>query len=132
VKSETCEKKRGKRRPGFSLLEGLVALLLMSIALVSSFGIISSALSTTTEVRARMEDYSQLEYAGLLSVASGDVVTPPGGIVSQATPCDVPITIDGVTNLASFTNIVYRYAPGAGKTQKLKSPAFVVFVTEST
>jgi prepilin-type N-terminal cleavage/methylation domain-containing protein len=129
---ETRGKKRAKHRPGFTLTEVLVALLLMSVALVSVFGIISSALSATTEVRARMEDYSRLEHAGLLAVASGDVMTPPpAGIVSYATSCDVPITIGGDTKSASFTNVVYRYEQDEGKAQKMKSSVFVVFVSET-
>jgi hypothetical protein len=78
-----------------------------------------------------MEDYSQLEHAGLLAVASGDVVPPPSGIDHIATSCDVPITIGGDTKITILKNVVYKYAPGKSKAQKLKSPTFVVFVPET-
>jgi hypothetical protein len=78
-----------------------------------------------------MEDYSQLEHAGLLAVASGDVVPPPSGIDHIVTPCEAPITIDGDTKTTILTNVVYKYLPGKSKAQKLKSPTFVVFVPET-
>jgi hypothetical protein len=132
-RSEKREKAHEKRRPGFSMLEVILASLLMATALISSFGIIFSSLSITTEVRARMDDYSQLEHAGLLSVASGDIVPPVAGtgIVYYSAPCVVPITIGSDTKTAGFTNVVYSYEQGAGKTSKMKSPVFVVFVPET-
>jgi hypothetical protein len=118
-----------KPRPGFSLVENLLALIILTVAILASFQTIAFALSVTTEAWGRTKSYAQLEQVGLVS-ASGEIVEAivPPVIV---TPNDVPVFIniegDGVPKIAEIRQLVCQYAPGALPSQKMKSPTVVVF-----
>jgi hypothetical protein len=118
------------KRRGVLLVEALIALVVLTIAVFVSFETIGYALTVTAEVRGRMENYARLEYVGLLSVASGDVVITDDVECSTA-HFTAPITIGSDTKDAEFTNVVYKRAPGTSRTQKMRSPVFVVFLKKT-
>jgi Tfp pilus assembly protein PilV len=119
-----------KRRAGVLLVEVLIAMLVLTIAVFVSFETIGYALSITTEVRGRMKNYARLEYAGLLSVASGDIALLDDVECSTAN-FTAPITIGTGTKTAEITNVVYKRAFDANETQKMRSPVFVVFLKKT-
>jgi hypothetical protein len=121
-------KKVSAERPGFSLVEVVVALIALTVAIFASFETISYALSITTEVRMRMTSYSQLEHIGLLSAATKEVVKSDDILHSSALH-SVPIDIGGDEKSAEITRLVYKHDPEAVRVrfQKMKSPVFIVF-----
>jgi Tfp pilus assembly protein PilV len=111
-----------ERRPGFSLVENLIALIILTVAILASFQTIAFALSVTTEARGRMKSYAQLEQFGL-SAASGE----NAGTTVTSSDVQVPVLIDGARNDVTIKKVVCQYAPDAFPSQKMKSPVVVVF-----
>jgi hypothetical protein len=124
---QRTRKRTLKTRRAFLLVEVLIALVVLTIAVFTSFETIGYALTVTTEVRGRMDNYSRLEYVGLLSVASGDIVLSDDVECSTA-DFSAPINIGGDTKNAELTHAVYKRVSGASQTHKMESPVFVVFL----
>ena len=119
-----------KKRSGFLLIEVLIALVILTLAIFVSVESIGYALTITTEVRGRMKNYARLEYIGLLSVASGDIVLSDD-VECHSAHFFAPIKIGSDTRSAELTNVVYKRTSDANQTKKMKSPVFVVFLKKT-
>ena len=124
-------KQKMNKQKGFLLIEVLIALIVLTLAIFVSFESIGYALTVTTEVRGRMKNYARLEYVGLLSVASGDIVLSDD-IECSTKHFTAPIKIGSDTKNAELTNVVYKRASDASQTHKMKSPVFVVFLKKAS
>jgi Tfp pilus assembly protein PilV len=65
-----------ERRAGFSLIEVIVAGIILAIAITASFSVIAFALVVTIDTRGRMGTYALAERAGFLSIAEKEAAVP--------------------------------------------------------
>jgi Tfp pilus assembly protein FimT len=126
---KNTKKAFAKRRPGFSLVENLMALIILVVAILASFQTIAFALLVTTEARGRMKSYAQLEQAGLASASDESVPTavPPVTVAQDNVQVQVFIEGDGTPKSVEIRQFAYKYTPNAFPSQKMKSPVVVVF-----
>jgi prepilin-type N-terminal cleavage/methylation domain-containing protein len=130
-------KPQTKIRAGFALVEVIIAIVIISIAIVALFSSISYALLVTVEARGYATAHAKAENAGFLSVAKKDILSvsdPDIGDIQLPPAANdwVSLTIaakndDGTTTPKQFEIRVAAYKE-APHSRKMKSPASVVFL----
>jgi len=108
-------------------MEVLLAIVILSGAILAVVGTVGYMLTMTVASRARMDAFSTAERAGVAAVATRREETDPGVDLTPV-PLVADFSIDG-TPIAPFPAkmLVYRAKAGAKQNRILSGPVFVVF-----
>jgi prepilin-type N-terminal cleavage/methylation domain-containing protein len=125
-----CSADFSRKHKGFTLLEVLCAIVVLSFAILAAFAAIAYALTVTSESRGRMDAFAEIERAAVTSVALR-AANAEGKVSMTLKEIDVPLTIKSssqTTRTIGLTALTYKESADAGVRRYMQSPVVTVFI----